>query len=1172
MLKKISIFIVRFRYILLISFIALAGISLYFGNQVKVNHDITKYMPESSETAQGKAIMDQEFSEVETSTLSVMFDDLENDKKSEVKSYLENIEGVKTVAYDDSEEYNKDNHTLYTLTVDAAADSELASRVFDTIKNKYADNYTLNYSGDVASNNADVVAVWIIALGIIAAMIILIILCDSFVEPFLFLFSIGLAVFINSGTNIIFPEISHITKAIAAILQLALSMDYSIMLMNRYRQEKQAIGAKTKADNQKAMKSALAHSFGSISSSSITTVVGLFVLVFMSFTIGRDMGLIMSKGVILSLLTIFTCLPGLILLFDPWIEKTTKRHSINFKMTLAGKFAYKFRIAAPIVFVALLVGSFLLKGNVGITYTGSENNKVGEVFPKTNQIAVIYDNTEEDKVGNYCRSYEDADQVKQVLCYGNTINEPEKVTELVGKMNDLGEELDVEDYLLRVVYYHYYNPDETHTLTVDDFVKFVQNDILTNPKLAKHLSSDSIAQINRLSNFTDLGKAQQERGISELANILEIDASQMKDLLVLYGAKNPTNTLTLEQVLNFIANDIYGTEYASEIPDTMRATIASVQPFVNKSYINTEMSATELATLFGLDESTVQNLMFYREYISRTDTDLTMSTAELLQLISNDETLKSQLADNQLLSALLSNPTIVEQLVNIPGSYNYTDMATVLSNAISQYATAIFTADPTATIAGLNYQQFMGAIGSMQSSLGATLKQVYVYRTDQIAAATATMSPYTLVDFILAHANDSALAGKINSSTLATLGRLKTVMNAVNAETRFTATELAEFLGVNSESLKLLYSYYNYLYVNPNPTMSLYNTIKFILSDIIPSAKYSNRLSADKQAKVLAINNVMDNALANTLYDHTGLYQLLSPLSSNLTPKTIDIAYIYHGSKTEYNEEWTLTVEKFVNYLNDNILQDARLNDLIDDEMKLSITSAKDTVAEAKRMLVGNKYSRAVFNTNLEPEGEETFNFIRKLKETFSKDSKTPVYTIGDSPMALEMSETFNNEMNFITILTMAAIFVVVAITFKSIIIPLILVLIIQTAVWVTMAAISFAGEPIYFISIIIVQSILMGATIDYAILYTSYYLENRRSGKDIKSSLTNSYRDSFHTILCSASVLVIVTAIVGTLASAIAAKICTTISIGTLFSALLILIVLPAMLAGIDKIIIRKK
>jgi len=185
------------------------------------------------------------------------------------------------------------------------------------------------------------------------------------------------------------------------------------------------------------------------------------------------------------------------------------------------------------------------------------------------------------------------------------------------------------------------------------------------------------------------------------------------------------------------------------------------------------------------------------------------------------------------------------------------------------------------------------------------------------------------------------------------------------------------------------------------------------------------------------------------------------------------------------------------------------------------------------------------------------------------------VFVIGNSPMALEMSKTFNDEMNFITVLTMISIFVVVAITFKSILIPIILVLIIQSAVWITMSILSLTGSSVYFIAIIIVQAILMGATIDYAILYTSYYLEHRKKKLDIKKALVESYNKSVPTIITSASVLVIVTYIVGSFdkqGSAIAAKICVTVSEGTLCAAIIILLILPALLASCDKIILRRK
>ena len=177
---------------------------------------------------------------------------------------------------------------------------------------------------------------------------------------------------------------------------------------------------------------------------------------------------------------------------------------------------------------------------------------------------------------------------------------------------------------------------------------------------------------------------------------------------------------------------------------------------------------------------------------------------------------------------------------------------------------------------------------------------------------------------------------------------------------------------------------------------------------------------------------------------------------------------------------------------------------------------------------------------------------------------------IGNSPMAYELNKTFANEFNFISILTMIFIFIVVAITFHSFFIPLILTLIIQCAVYVTMCILSVFGGTLYFISLLIVQSILIGATIDYAILFTSYYLELRQKYNK-KGALIYAYNNSIHTILTSSSVLIIVTFIVGFFADAIAAKICMTISQGTLCATLLVLFILPAVLAALDRFLVKK-
>ena len=307
-MRKITDFIVKGRYVFLAIFIIAAIFGLYLSTKVNINDDIMKYLPKSSETKIGKDIMDEEFAEQDSSVLNVMFKGLSDSEKEDTLKKLKSIDGVSSVDYENTEKYNKDKYTLYVLNVDDYDHSETATSVYNYVKDNFR---TAGMSGSIYDENKPILQLWIVILAIACAMIILIILSDSYVEPWLYLISIGIAVFINKGTNIMFDSVSSITNSIVAILQLALSMDYSIMLSNRYKQEKL-----THSNKIDAMKEALYHSFKAISSSSVTTIVGLVALVFMSFTIGKDLGFVLAKGVLLSLISIFFCLPALLLIFD----------------------------------------------------------------------------------------------------------------------------------------------------------------------------------------------------------------------------------------------------------------------------------------------------------------------------------------------------------------------------------------------------------------------------------------------------------------------------------------------------------------------------------------------------------------------------------------------------------------------------------------------------------------------------------------------------------------------------------------------------------------------------------------------------------------------------------------------------------------------------------------
>lgn len=284
------------------------------------------------------------------------------------------------------------------------------------MKNEFK-NFTYVLGGGIANYQTPILPSWILLVVVILVLIILTIMCESFVEPFLFLVCIFMAIIINMGTNVIFSSVSDITIAIAAILQLALSMDYSIMLMERYRQE-----SKLESDKKKAMQNALCKAFQSISGSSVTTIVGLLTLVFMSFTIGRDMGLVLAKGVLLSLLCIFCVLPALILIFDKWIKKTTKK-SPTFRLDRLGKGIYKLKTPLCILFVIIFVASYFLQGKLLISYTGTEDtDKITKVFGTSNQLAIVYKNDDEQKIRALYPLLEGNEKIKTVTGYGNTLD------------------------------------------------------------------------------------------------------------------------------------------------------------------------------------------------------------------------------------------------------------------------------------------------------------------------------------------------------------------------------------------------------------------------------------------------------------------------------------------------------------------------------------------------------------------------------------------------------------------------------------------------------------------------------------------------------------------------------------------------------------------------------
>ena len=669
-MRKVTDFIVKARYVFLTLFVIITIFSLYLGTKVNINKDIMKYLPETSEIKIGKDIMDEEFIEQDSSVLNVMFKGLSDTEKEDTLKKLESINGVSSVLYENTDEYNRDKYTLYVLNVDDYDHSKTAENVYNEVNEMKPEAM----SESIYSEWKPVLQIWIVVVAIAIAMIILTILSESYIEPWLYLISIGVAVFINKGTNIIFPSVSNITDSIVAILQLALSMDYSIMLSNRYRQEREK-----EKDKTKAMKNALYDSFKAISSSSITTVVGLLALVFMSFTIGRDLGLVLAKGVLLSLVSIFFCLPGLLVLCDKLIMNSKKK-KINFNLKGLGKYSHKTRWVQLVFIIVSFIAAYILKGNIGILYTGTQQDEVGKHFPSTNQIAIIYENKYDEIITKYCKSIEDDEKANQVLCYGNTINEKLAYNELNQKFKDLGQDTEIDDYLIKIIYYNYYNKNTKNSMTLSEFTKFIKSDVYSNEKVSESIDDNIKENMDLLENFATKDNVNQKRTASEIANILDMNESDANDLLIYYNSKHLDTKMSIKDFVNFMINEVsVDPNYGSSVDANTLASLKQLQPFINTNTINKQMTSNEIANTFGIDKSLVDQLfLFYR---TTQDSKSTMTINEFANValnMSNQDAYKDMFDESTIKSLNMLSTLSSEQIIT--NELDVSSMKTSLNN------------------------------------------------------------------------------------------------------------------------------------------------------------------------------------------------------------------------------------------------------------------------------------------------------------------------------------------------------------------------------------------------------------------------------------------------------------------------------------------------------------
>ena len=423
-MQKVAAVIVDRKTFFFLAFIVMAIFCVFSRNWVNVNDDITSYLGKDTETRRGLDIMESEFTTF--ATANVMVSSITYETAERLKPQIEVIDGVHSVEFDATEDHYKNASALYTVTFDGDTTSAVSENAMDEIKLLLAD-YDTYVSSEVGNPMEQTIkSEMVVVLGIAVFIIIVVLLFTSntYMEIPVLLITFGAAALLNMGTNYWFGTISYVTDSIAVVLQLALAIDYAIILCHRYTEEREHLEARD------AAVAALSKAIPEISASSLTTISGLAALTLMHFRLGYDMGIVLIKAIIMSMLSVFLLMPGLLVLFSKLIDKTHHRSFVP-KISLWGRLTVKTRYVIPPLFLIVAAAAFVFANRCPYVYgystldTVKQNESkiadkmVSSTFGTDNLVAMLVPSGSYEKEAKLLKAIEALPEVESAMGLAN---------------------------------------------------------------------------------------------------------------------------------------------------------------------------------------------------------------------------------------------------------------------------------------------------------------------------------------------------------------------------------------------------------------------------------------------------------------------------------------------------------------------------------------------------------------------------------------------------------------------------------------------------------------------------------------------------------------------------------------------------------------------------------
>ncbi len=1079
------------KYVVIALFVLASILSVWLTGKVVINYNISDYLDESTETKISLNILKDEFGA--TGDIQVMVEDIDAETAKSIQGTLKAIPNVLNVSFDvDSEGSYKDGDALYVVLTNGDEYSDVANGVVADIKAALDDTFAgkTNYGGTVVEKTAlrkaiqsEIVLILAVALCLVVAIMLL--TSKSWLEPLILLLASGVAVLLNMGTNVIFGQISYITNAVAAILQLALSIDYSIVLLHQYR----AVSAE-EPDHGRAMMRAIKEVIKPVSASALTTVAGLLALLFMTLRIGFDIGIVLMKGIVISAVTSLTLLPALLLLFEKLLTKTKKKD-----LTLKGRsfcrFSFKFgKLVAPIALVLILACGVLQAGNSYVFTDSREvNQAILDRFGKNSTVLVVYPAGEQNyekeaALAELLAAYKTADgktPLKNYTAYSNTVRELYDAEKTAKALN-----IPKEDVELLLTMYHLYGEPARVKMPPAEFVRYAHNLLSSDSDVQELVSADTTKTLGLMLTVEKIMNGEHT-------------AQQFTDLVAeAVGTEGAGLSL-------FAIRQMYGLYLYDQV----------AEPSVDfRTMLNAIVTASEDPDTDGLmDEATASALKQLAEGV-----DTFMTT--------------------------MDHPTTQEEFRTMMAEDYGVEIS--VKDTAWLYLSYYFLQDLPAqeTIPFLSLMQFLVDQGRITDPAAISALEGYA------AAYEAIPLSYTYDEFLPA---------------------LLEITENLTGE--------APAVAASDEAFRQLYiMHFHEIGAIPDAAILGRTFVDFVKSVYPENDVVNSQLSEDAKAKLEDLG-LVDTFLADqTPYDYTDMTTRLAALQESIQSlpagdapgqDPISGLYIKYAIDKDMDLAQPVMAFELLNFVADNMETNEFLRARMTETHRAKVNEARDNVLRAESMFNGENYSRMLLSVDLPAESADSSAFVEYLSQAVDATFGDEAHIAGEIVSTYDLQKTFDDDNRLISIFTIISIFVIILLVFRSLSLPVVLVAVIQGAIWISMSASLLTG-PMFFMSYIMATCILMGATIDYGILMSTNYLQFRMT-LDKKEALYKSVEAAMPTVFTSGLILTICGFVVGVLASQTSiSTVGFLLGKGTLVSTLMITLVLPSVLYLLDGFILK--